>query len=394
MNYRVFFVATEPSGDRLAAETLFAMQAEQPSTKFNFGIIGGTELQKASGTHSFIKTDELAIHGYMDALKAYRRVKRLVASAADAILAFAPDTVVLVDAWGFSIMLAKALKKRQPNLHIIKLVGPQVWATRAGRAKKLAKVVDHVLCLLDLEPPIYAPYGVRTTVIGLPALTRADIGDAAKVMDKHALNAQSQVLLVMPGSRPSEIKRVAPDLMATAKRVKAALPDTVVMVAPADNIRASFDAGCANGAIPSDFDYLMLDADLSPYDAMDVATYALACSGTVTTELAMKGVPMLVGYRADTVAYFLARYFLFKPNFVTLLNILDDKEIIPEFLQSAQKPDAMAKEAIKMLSSPTKLMIQTNAQNRAIPRLGSAQTPAPVKAAQAIIKDLQNQLLD
>lgn len=380
MNGRRFFVvAAEPSGDLLAREVVTEMRRRDP--KLEFSCIGGPELA-AIGLVSKIDISALSILGLFEGLKAYPKVVKLADAAADAIIAAQPEAVVLVDSWGFMLRVAQRLKKRAPEIKLIKLVGPQVWATRPGRAKTLSQVVDELICIHDMETPFYEPYGLPVTVMGNPALSRTLKGNGERLRKLLGIANDKEILLVLPGSRPSEIARVAPALVEAARIVRNQRPDLDIVFAPAESVRAQF-AAMFQGQL--NWGHLV-PAQASPNDVMAASTLALACSGTVTSELAVQQVPFLVGYRTGWITWFLARYFLFKPKCITLLNIAaGDREVAPEFVQTKLNAQTVAAAALERLANPAMLEAQIAAQNSSLATMGIGQQPAAEIAATAIL---------
>ncbi|MEO0607790.1 MAG: lipid-A-disaccharide synthase [Pseudomonadota bacterium] len=376
---RVFLVAAEQSGDLLARETAKALLDLREDLEL--AGIGGPELAKL-GIVSPIDISPLSIIGLFEGLKAYGTVIKLADAAADAILAFKPDAVILVDSWGFMLRVAQRVRARDPSIKLIKLVGPQVWATRPGRAKTLAQTVDHLICIHEMEAPYYAPHGLPVTVMGNPALSRTEKGDGAAYRGALGLAPAEQLLLVLPGSRPSEIKRVAPPLMEAAWLLKSSQPDLRILVAPAPSVRGQF-----LDAFPGlDRWATVADPDVPSADIMAAADFALACSGTVTSELAVQGTPFLVAYKTGWITWVLARYMLYQPVHITLLNIAaNDTEIAPEFVQTALQADRLAACARQILSDPARRTAQIAAQNKALSQMGERDEPAAQIAAQAIL---------
>ena len=376
---RIFLVAAEPSGDLLARETAEALKTLQPDCVL--AGIGGGELKKV-GIDSPIDIAPLSILGLFEGLKAYGTVVKLADAAADAIVVFKPDAVILVDSWGFMLRVAQRVRARDPDIKLIKLVGPQVWATRAGRAKTLAGVVDHLICIHQMETDYYAPFGLPVTVMGNPALSRTERGAREAYRTKLGLSADDQMLLVLPGSRASEIKRVAPVLMEAAWLMKSERPDLRVVTAPAASVRDQFLSDYPN---LSDWAVVTDEADNSA-DIMAAADLALACSGTVTSELAVQGTPFIVGYKTGWITWALARYLLYKPDHITLLNIAaDDTEVAPEYVQTRFRATALAERGNALLSDAGALQDQTDAQNKALSRMGERDEAAPTIAAQTIL---------
>ena len=376
---RVYLVAAEPSGDLLARETAEALRALSP--EIHIDGIGGRELAKI-GITSPIDIAPLSILGLFEGLKAYGTVVKLADAAADAIIAAKPDAVILVDSWGFMLRVAQRVRAHDPNIKLIKLVGPQVWATRAGRAKTLAAAVDHLICIHHMEAPYYDPFDLPVTIMGNPALSRTEMGDGAAMRAQIGVSGDDKLLLVLPGSRPSEIKRVGPVLVEAAWIMKSEDPDLTVMMAPAPEVREQFET-----AFPGIKKWARLaDESDRMVDVMAAADYALACSGTVTSELAVQGTPFLVGYKTGWITWALGRYFLFKPNHITLLNIAaDDSDIVPEFIQTKLKAIALAQEAQSILTDETRRQAQIDAQNKALSRMGERDEAASEIAAKAIL---------
>ncbi|MEM6535139.1 MAG: lipid-A-disaccharide synthase [Pseudomonadota bacterium] len=379
---RVYMVAAEPSGDVLAREVAEAIRARRPDVLI--AGIGGSELAKI-GIPSPIDIAPLSVLGLFEGLKAYGTVVKLADEAADAIVTWKPDTVVLVDSWGFMLRVAQRVRARAPNVRLVKLVGPQVWATRAGRAKTLAATVDQLICIHRMEVPYYEPYGLPTTVMGNPALSRTKIGDGAGFRELMNLSADDEVLLVLPGSRRSEIDRVAPVLVEAARLIVRDRPQTKVVFSPALSVRQLFLERFAE----LDDWALVSPATAAGEDVMRAANLALACSGTVTSELAVQGTPFVVGYKTGWITWALARYLLYKPKHITLLNIAaDDTQVAPEYVQTKFTPETLADTALRLLSDPDRRAAQIAAQNEALARMGEGDGNASEIAADAILAGL------
>ena len=384
-NLRIFMVAAEASGDLLAREVVEAIRDKTNSIEF--AGIGGQELA-AAGIHSPFDIAPLSVLGFAEGIKAYGTVVKLADAAADAIVAFKPDAVVLVDSWGFMLRVAQRVRARAPDIKLIKLIGPQVWATRPGRAKTLAATVDQLLCMHDMEVPYYEPFGLPTTVIGNPALSRNTPGNGDRFREVRGIGPEEPICLVLPGSRRSELAKVAPALLEAAKLVARLVPGVKVVVSPAANMAEAFDE-----AFPDISDWAeVMHSPEERYDAMAAANVALACSGTVTSELAMQDTPMIVAYRTGWLTWALARGLLYKKHHITLLNIVsDDQEIVPEFVQTKQKPELIAAPAIAWLNDPEALEKQREAQRAALARMrGEGHSSADI-AADAILSAARGQ---
>ena len=322
--------------------------------------------------------------GFFEGIKAYGDVVRLADEAAAEIIKDTPDVVVLVDSWGFMLRVAQRVRAQAPDIRLVKLVGPQVWATRSGRAKTLASTVDHLLCIHDLEVPFYEPFGLKTTVIGNPAISRHVEGNGQRFREANGIPGDRQLVLVLPGSRPSEIKRVAPALVNAAQQLKRDNTELSLVFMPSENVSKHFKSSYSD---VGDWALISDDAE-SRYDAMAAADLALACSGTVTTELAMQDTPMIVAYRTGWITWALARGLLYKKTHISLLNIVsDDQEIIPEFVQTRQKPELIASLAQQWLRDPKLLASQLARQRVALEKMKEGERDASEIAASVILEE-------
>lgn len=379
----IYLVAAEASGDLLAREVTEELRSRSPELCI-LGI-GGSELAKV-GIASPIDISPLSVLGFFEGLKAYSDVVRLADAAAASILHANPKVVVLVDSWGFMLRVARRVREAAPHIKLVKLIGPQVWATRPGRAKTLAETVDHLLCMHDIEVPYYQPHGLNTTVIGNPALSRGEKGDRESFRRQFDIQDNDIALLVLPGSRASEIARVAPALMEAARIAKQAKSDLRLFVSPADSSASSFATAFPNAGQ----EFSVLADGNRRYDAMAGADIVLACSGTVTSEVAVQGTPMIVAYKTGWITWVLARGLLYSKTHITLLNILNgDKPIVPEFVQTRQVPELIAAQAMQWIEHPEMLEAQKAAQAVALMALKKEETPAAVLAAGAILRELE-----
>lgn len=377
MSRRIFIVAAEASGDALGTDLIDALRARAPDCVL--AGVGGAAMA-SRGVESAFDIRSLAVLGLIDGLKAYPRVIRLADAAADAATAFAPDTVVLIDSWGFTLRVAQRLRARLPGVKLVKYVGPQVWASRPGRARTLAATVDHLICIHDFEVPFYAPFGLACTVSGHPALGRYRKGDGAAFRARHALG-DAPVLLVLPGSRGSELRRTGPVLFAAAGRLQARIKDLRVVAVAARAIAADVRASAA----AQGYTVLVVDEEEHKEDAFAAATAALAVSGTVTTEVGLQEAPMVVGYRLGWITWALARLFLYRAPFITLMNVSAGREIVPEFIQTRCTAHNLAQAAAPLIESPVARARQVAAQNGALASMGRGGRPAADIAAEAVL---------
>lgn len=374
MSGRIFLVAAESSGDALGADLARVLKERDPTLEL--AGVGGP-LMAEEGVPTQADISGLAILGFIDGFLAFARVKRAVAATVAAALKSKPDVVVLIDSWGFTLRVAQGVRAADPNIKLVKYVGPQVWATRPGRAKTLAAAVDHLICIHDFEAPFYAPFGLECTVCGHPALGRYKPGDGAALRARQGYKANEKIILVLPGSRNAEIRRIGPTLWAAAELLDRDRDVRIIVVA-ANSVRQQV-LEQAPAAVR------ILD-EREKEDAFAAATVALAASGTVTTEVALQGTPLVIGYKLGWVTWALARAFLFKSKYATLMNVAADKEVAPEFIQTKCTPENIAAAAAPLLDDGDAREEQVRAQDEALAKMGRGDRPASEFAADAVLK--------
>jgi len=374
----VMLVAAEASGDALGAGLAAALK-RRLGDGVRFVGVGGARMT-AEGVASPFDIAELSILGWIEGLKAYGRVKRRVAETAALAARERPDVVVLIDSWGFTIRVAKAIRAAAPQTPLVKYVGPQVWASRPGRAKTLAAAVDHLLALYAFDAPWFEREGLKTTVVGSQALhVDMSAADPEGFRRARGIPEDAPLLLVLPGSRPAEIRLMTTVYEGAVTRLLAETPSLAVAVVAASTV--ADDVSTRIAAWPFRV-HLVSEAD--KYSAMKAATVALATSGTVSTELALAGTPMVIGYRFGSFSYAIMKPF-FTGKYATLFNHAADAEIARELIQAAATPEKMAAEVGRLLADPAARAAQTAQQTAALDLMGRGGGNPSDVAADAVL---------
>jgi len=295
-----------------------------------------------------------------------------------------PDIAVLIDSWGFTLRVAHALRRLDPRLPLVKYVGPQVWASRPGRARTLARSVDHLLSIHGFDAPWFEREGLAVTTVGNPTLIRDfSAADPARLRAHIGVGPDDQILLVLPGSRPAEIRHVFPPFEEAVRALKAGRPGLRIVIPVAATVAAEVKERVAAWPFEA---HIIEDAALKD-DAFVAATAALACSGTVTTELALAGCPMVVGYRLGPVSYRLVML-VFKSPWVTMFNIAAQREVAPELLQADCTGSKLAAAVAARLDDEALRRAQVEAQFEAVRKLGRPEVDPAELAAEAVLKIL------
>ncbi|ATQ42848.1 lipid-A-disaccharide synthase [Caulobacter mirabilis] len=376
----VMLAAAEASGDSLGAGLARALKARL-SDGVRFVGVGGSKMA-AEGVQSPFDIADLSILGLFEAIPAYPRIRRRVAETAALAARERPDVAILIDSWGFTLRVAHAIRKASPNTLLVKYVGPQVWATRPGRAKVLAKAVDHLLTIHSFDAPYFEKEGLPTTFVGNPALAKDfSKADPARLRTAIGAGPDDPILLVLPGSRPAEIKLVMPAFEDAVNLLKDRRPALHVVIPAAGTVAEAVKARVAGWPYRA---HVIEDEQLKD-DAFVAATVALACSGTVTTELALAHAPMVIGYRLGALTYGILKL-LFKPPWITMFNIAARDFVAPEFVQDACNGPALAKAVGERLDDAGLRSRQIAAQDAALEKMGRGGPDPSEIAADTVLK--------
>lgn len=339
----VYLVAGEESGDVLGAKLMAALKDMRPGLEF--AGIGGPRMA-AEGLVPLFAQRELAVMGLLEVLPRIVQLRtRLRETIAD-ILARRPAVLVTIDSPGFTLRVLRGVAGHGiPRAHY---VAPQIWAWREGRVKHFPGLWEKLLCLLPFEPAFFARHGLAATFVGHPVLEAglAD-GDGARFRTRHGLAPEQRPVIVMPGSRRSEVSRLLPVFGETLARVAAVVPGLVPVVPVAHSVAEAVRAATAGWAVRP-----ILVADTAEkHDAFAAAAAALVKSGTSTLELALAGVPMVVGYRVNPLTAMIAKR-LVKVQFAALVNLLAGREVVPEMIQGRCTPPLLAGLLVQLLTDP------------------------------------------
>lgn len=337
----IYLIAGEASGDALGARLIAALRARDPS--LTFAGIGGDRMAE-QGLASLFPMRELALMGLIEVLPNIRRLARRLNETSADIAARRPAVIVTIDSPGFALRVAERI--RPLGIPLINYVAPQVWAWRPGRVAKIRQRVDRVLCLLPFEPVIFESAGIPATFVGHPVLeSGADTGDAARFRAVHGLRDDERVLLVMPGSRRVEVRRLLPIFGAALRLLTDRVPGLrpVIPVSPvvAEAVRAATADWPARPILAEDLP--------TKHDAFAAASAGLIKSGTSSLEMAVAGVPHLIAYRVNPITAAIVRRLVRVP-YASLVNLLAEREVVPEYLQERATPEALARAMTTLLT--------------------------------------------
>ena len=304
-------------------------------------------VENSGDVPSEISIEGLSILGFSEALRAYPLVLRRVKETAAAIMRAAPDCAVLIDSWGFMIRVAQRLKKAGYKGKIIKYVAPQVFAMREGRARILARSVDHLLTIHDFDAPYFTRHGLDVTHIGNPMFdTDYAAGEAAALRSKIGAGQDQMICAVFFGSRPSEFHQLKEPMTKAAQILSRAYPNLVLVSPVSDSLWSTVNE--VNQI--ADLAPIICLPEAQKFNVFAAADVAIACSGTITTQLATVGIPSVVAYRLKPATWFIASR-LFKQNYVSLVNISAGAALMPERLQGEATGENLAQDIAHFLEN-------------------------------------------
>ncbi|MFM9940637.1 MAG: lipid-A-disaccharide synthase [Hyphomicrobiaceae bacterium] len=378
---RLFLVAGEHSGDALGAQLMAAINSGRRGRVRYLGV--GGPLMETEGLVSQFPLSDVAVMGPLAILRRLPRLVRRVHQTANAAVAAEPDAVIIIDSPEFTHPIAKRIRRKRADLPIIDYVSPSVWAWRPGRAGAMRAYIDHVLALLPFEPATHARLGgPPCTYVGHPLIERHE---AWQAIDPKALAARlglsrtRPVVVVLPGSRRSEIERLMAPFGAAIERLLAAgrLPQVIIPTLP--HVRPLLEAQLKSWPLQPH----IVESEADKIAAFKLATVALAASGTVTLELGLTGTPMVVAYRVDRVAAQLQ--FLVKTPHFALANLVLDERAFPELMQDDCTPEKLADALLRLIDDHEGARAQQLAALARIPKIMRLAGGTPSEAAAGIV---------
>lgn len=321
----IFLVAGEPSGDLLGARLMQALKTRRSDIVFSG--VGGSRME-AEGLTSLFPMSDLTLFGVAELLPKIPNLLRRIAQTADAIRRQRPDVVVTIDAPDFCFRVARRLQGS--GIPFVHYVAPTVWAWRPGRARKIQPLFKHLLALFPFEPPYFERAGLPCTFVGHPLLEAGiERSSAGRLRAKYAIAPDRPILVILPGSRRSELKQLLPEFAGVVRALTARHPALKIIVPTLPHYAERMAQEVKNwgGA-----DVLLVTGDEDKYDAFKAARCALAASGTVALELGLAATPAVIAYRIHPLTAALYRRFI-KTPFANLVNIMAGRMVVPEYLQ-------------------------------------------------------------
>jgi lipid-A-disaccharide synthase len=379
---RIFLIATEESGDRLGAGLMKVLR-QRLGDAVQFDGVGGRAMAR-EGLSSLFPIEELSIVGLTAVVLQLPKLLRLIGRTTDAVIAAAPDILVIIDGPDFTHRVARKVRSQNPSIPIVDYVSPTVWAWRSGRARAMVSYVDHVLALLPFEPAAYQRLrGPPCSYVGHPlteqvGLLRPNVDELAR------RNAEPPVLLVLPGSRRGEVRRHMAVFGETLARLQNEGTAFEAVLPTMPHLEAAVREGVKSWKVAP----RIVLGEQDKRAAFRTARAALAKSGTVTLELALSGVPMVAAYRVGAVEGFIVQRAI-RVSSVILANLVLGDNIVPEFLQADCTPDNLARALGPLLGDTPERTRQCEAFGRLDTIMATAKTSPSVGAADIVLATMR-----
>ncbi|MGF1455834.1 MAG: lipid-A-disaccharide synthase [Alphaproteobacteria bacterium] len=374
----ILIVAGEASGDALGRELIRGLR-ELTDGHVRVTGVGG-EAMEGEGVRSLFPISDTSVMGLREVIPAIPRVLRRVRETADHIMEAQPDITVLIDSPDFTHRVARRIVKRAPSMKVVKYVAPQVWASRPARAARLAEMVDCVLTLFPFEAPWFEREGLPTICVGYSVVDRAaEMTGGAVFRTRHGIPADAPLLAALPGSRRNEVRLTLPLMRDSVETVQDTVRDLHVVIPVVPHVASLIEEGVADWDVP-----VTLVGQADKFPAFDAADAALAVSGTVTTELALARVPMVVVYKMGWLTRWLAEFYVYTP-FITMINLIEQAGVVPEFIQEGATAEAIVDELLPLLTDPAARERQLADQMDALKSMGLGRESPSRRAARAVL---------
>jgi len=337
-------IAGEASGDMHAADLVKAIKTLDPN--ITFSGLGGPKMHNA-GVELYEDLTKIAVVGFAEVIKHFQDFLSIFDAFLKRVDELNPSAVILVDYPGFNLRMAKELKKR--NIKVIYYISPQLWAWKENRIKSIKECIDKMLVLFAFEKEFYAKRGVDVEFVGHPLIDQIKVEiPREQLLESLDFDKNYPVIGILPGSRRKEVEKLLPPMLEAAKILHEGNPNLQFLIMKAPTIRINFLKDYSGiHSLP-----LHIIPDRT-YDGINACDLCMVASGTATLETAILNKPMVVVYKTSLPTYWLAKSFVKIPN-IGLVNVVANKQIVPECIQNNAKGNKIAEELEEILKDNNK----------------------------------------
>lgn len=352
---KIYLIAGEASGDNIGAKLIKALKERKSEIEF-YGI-GGEKMQE-QGINLLFSSDHLSVMGFLEVIPSIPKFIKLINKTVEDIIKLQPDIVVTIDSPDFCFRVAKAVKEKFKG-KLFHYVAPTVWAYKPERAKKIAQIYDHLLVILPFEPEYFLKEGLDTTFVGHPAIENLIKKSNIQFRNKYKIFENDVLVCLAPGSRKQEIQSLLPIFLESIRLLQKKIEKNITVAIPAkSNLKKLI-----NSFLKDESFQIKLITEKDKEGLFSSADLALTKSGTITTELAFYTLPMVVAHRVNILSYWLLKKMI-KVPYVSIINILAEKELVPELLQDKCNPKNIAEQLYKFTLEKNKISWKNEVQTQ------------------------------
>jgi len=357
---KIFILTGEPSGDKLASEVVSEIIKKR--TDLEFLSVGGSNLEKL-GIKTIFDQKEITYIAFTDIILNFFKIKRKIKETVNEILKFKPDILFSVDSPDFTLRVAKLVKEKNSKIKTIHFIAPKVWAWREGRVKKMKKFLDHILLLFKFEKEYFDKEKLTNTFVGHPLLDK-NINENIQI-DQFLDN--KKIISIFPGSRFSEIKYHTPILINFIKKMNNKNPNYNFMFHTTDKNKELL----LNYILKEQIQNIeIINDDKIKNRVLKKSIFAVVKSGTVSLEVCKMNIPSIIIYKMNIINFYIAK-FLLNIKFVNMINIINNREVIPELIQSECNADEIFKSVYYLLKKPDLISKQKQEIKKTLETLSS-----------------------
>jgi len=361
---KIFILTGEPSGDKLASTVISKIKQINPNIEYL--CVGGSNLNDL-GIKSIFDIKEITYIAFTSVLFNIFKIRNRINKTVEEIIKFNPDILFSVDSPDFSLRVSKIVKRKNPKIKTIHFIAPKVWAWREGRVKKMKKYLDHILLLFKFEKKYFDKENLLNTFVGHPLL---DEEINSNIQLNNLISDKKIYISLFAGSRESEIKILTPILFKFIKKMNDKENDFNFIFHSTDKLKNYLINLLNKENIPNTE---VISDDKIKNEILKKSIFAVVKSGTVSLEVCKLNIPSIIIYKMNFINFFIAKLFL-KIKFVNMLNIINDKEIIPELIQKDCNPDEIFKSVFYFLKKPELIKKQLSDIKSTINDLKSSST--------------------
>jgi lipid-A-disaccharide synthase len=347
---KIFILTGEPSGDKLASTVISKLKTQNPNIEYL--SVGGTHIKKL-GIQSIFDLKEITYLGFTSVLFNILKIRKKINKTVEEIIKFDPDILFSVDSPDFTLRVAEKVKKINKNIKTIHYVAPQVWVWRKNRVKKIKKFIDHILLLFDFEKKYFDEENIKNTFVGHPLIEK---DEKVKTVLNDLISKEKKIISIFPGSRKSETSVLLPILLNFVKLM---------------NMRDN-DYSYVIHAIDENKEFIINQVKITDLENIDVVSdenlksqilsnsiFAVSKSGTVSLQISSSYIPSIIIYKLSFINFMIFKL-LVNVKFANIINIINDREVIPELLQKECNAEEICRTVIYFLKNPDLIKKQLN----------------------------------